>query len=77
MRPVLWFAAGAIAAGSVALLLAPVSGKQLRRRIAKMLDDGLDDAKHVGKAVETSVEGAVAEVKKTVIKSNGPATEQV
>lgn len=77
LRPVLWFAAGAVVAGSVVLMLAPVSGKQLRRRIAKMLDDGLDEAKHVSKDVEAKVEGGIASVKEFVTRSNGPKTEHV
>ena len=72
LRPVLWFAAGAVVAGSVALILTPVSGKQLRRRIAKMLDDGLDEAKHVEAAVEARIEDAVDGIKSG---SNGTKTE--
>jgi gas vesicle protein len=77
LRPILWFAAGAIAAGSVVLMLAPASGKQLRNRIARMLDDGLTEAKHVAKDVELKVEGTIADAKKTVTTATTAAESRI
>jgi hypothetical protein len=57
--PVLWFAAGAIAAGGVVLLLAPTSGKSLRKFIAGFLDDGKDTLATQAEKVEHRVEAAV------------------
>ncbi|MGH7296229.1 MAG: hypothetical protein ACRELB_14910 [Polyangiaceae bacterium] len=37
LRPVLWIAAGAVAAGAVVLVVAPSSGKELRLRVAGWL----------------------------------------
>jgi len=42
MGPVLWFAAGAVAAGTVVLLLSPASGKKVRQRIASFLGQQTD-----------------------------------
>jgi hypothetical protein len=36
LGPAVWFAAGAVAAGAIFLLLAPESGKKLRDRIAQL-----------------------------------------
>jgi hypothetical protein len=36
LGPAVWFAAGAVAAGAIILLLAPESGKKLRDRIAQL-----------------------------------------
>jgi hypothetical protein len=77
LGPVLWFAAGAVTAGSVALVLSPTSGKELRRKIAKFLTTGIDDAKHLGHDVQAKVEGAVAEVKKSVIAPATPAESHI
>ena len=57
--PVLWFAAGAIAAGGIVLLLAPTSGKSLRKRIAGFLDDGKETLATQAEKVEHRVEEAV------------------
>ena len=57
--PVLWFAAGAIAAAGVVLLLAPTSGKSLRKRIAGFLDDGKETLATQAEKVEHRVEEAV------------------
>jgi ElaB/YqjD/DUF883 family membrane-anchored ribosome-binding protein len=57
--PVLWFAAGAIVAGGVVLLLAPESGKSLRKRIAGFLDDGNETIATKADGVEHRVEETV------------------
>jgi hypothetical protein len=36
LGPAFWFAAGAVTAGAIVLLLAPESGKKLRNRIAQL-----------------------------------------
>jgi hypothetical protein len=48
LRPMLFFVTGAIVAGTVALVLAPVSGKKLRAKILDLLGGAKDD--DVGKA---------------------------
>jgi hypothetical protein len=59
LAPVAWFAAGAVVAGAAAFILAPTSGKQLRRRIAAFLDAELDAVTSEGKAIEHQVEDKV------------------
>jgi hypothetical protein len=54
--PVIWIAAGAVVAGAAAILLAPTSGKELRRRIASFLDSELDTATAQAKKLERRVE---------------------
>ncbi len=77
LRPMMWFAAGGVAAGAVALVMAPVAGKELRARLADMLSTGLekakggldkakDTAKQVGKGAESKAEDAINGAKKTV-----------
>ncbi len=66
LRPVLWFAAGAVVAGSAVLLLTPATGKQLRSRIAKLLTAGIDEAKSVEHGVEAKLEALAGDAKKTV-----------
>jgi hypothetical protein len=48
LRPMLFFVTGAIVAGTVALVLAPVSGKKLRAKILDLLGGVKDN--DVGKA---------------------------
>ena len=57
IRPVLWFAAGAVVAGGAALVFAPSSGEKLRKRLIELLSDA-------GETVKRSViaKEAVAEV---------------
>jgi hypothetical protein len=38
LRPVMWFAAGAVVAGVVVFVLAPTAGKDLRERIAHLFE---------------------------------------
>jgi hypothetical protein len=59
--PVLWLAAGAIAAAGVVLLLAPTSGKSLRKRIAGFLDDGKEIGKDTLATQAEKVERRVGE----------------
>jgi gas vesicle protein len=80
LRPVFWFAAGGLAVGAVALVLAPATGKDLRARIARLFDAGVDKAKEgvdmakegvekvkeVGKQAEAKVEDALGDAKKAV-----------
>jgi hypothetical protein len=49
IRPVLWFALGAAAAGAVVLVVAPSSGKALRRRLSGWLREVGDDARRAGR----------------------------
>jgi hypothetical protein len=42
LGPVLWFAAGAVAAGTAVLLLSPESGKKVRQRMASFLRQETD-----------------------------------
>ena len=46
LRPVLWFAAGAVVAGGAALVLAPSSGEKLRKRMIELLTKAGDTVKH-------------------------------
>ena len=76
MTPVLWFTAGALVAGTAAFMLSPMSGKALRKRIAKMLTDGLDEAKHLEHDVETKLGDVVADAKKSVITATHAVEEK-
>jgi hypothetical protein len=61
-RPVLFFVAGALVAGSVALVLAPTSGKKVRTKIVDLLGAAKDAARAGSRAltsVEHSAEAAV------------------
>jgi hypothetical protein len=49
IRPVLWFALGAAAAGAVVLVVAPSSGKALRRRLSGWVREVGDDARRAGR----------------------------
>ena len=64
LRPVLWFAAGAVAAGTAVVLTAPTSGKSLRQRIAKLLNQEVETLTTQAKTIEQRVEQA--------IRSDGP-----
>ncbi len=64
LTPVIWFVAGAVVAGAAAFILAPTSGKQLRRRVAAFLDAELDEIKAVERQVEEKVRGEVSAVTK-------------
>ncbi len=66
LRPVVWFAAGAVTAGAAVLVLAPSSGKHLRRQLAKLFTDGADEAKHLEHVVEAKLEAAAGDAKKAV-----------
>jgi hypothetical protein len=56
LTPALWFAGGAIFAGAAVLLLAPTSGKKLRRRIAGILDGELQEATSAATSLEQRLE---------------------
>ena len=64
--PVLWIAAGAFVGGAAAIALAPVSGKELRKRLAQLLDQGIEEAKIIGKETEAKVEGVMHDAKSKV-----------
>ncbi len=55
LRPVLWFAAGAVVAGGAALVLAPTSGDKLRKRLIQLLSTAGDDVKHAAENVAETV----------------------
>lgn len=55
LRPVLWFAAGAIVAGGAALVLAPTSGDTLRKRLIQLLSSAGDNVKHAAEGVAQTV----------------------
>ena len=59
LRPVLWFAAGAVAAGTAVVLTAPTSGKSLRQRIAKLLNQEVETLTTQAKTIEQRVEQAI------------------
>lgn len=68
LRPVLWFAVGAVTAGAIVMILAPTSGKELRDRIVKILDRGRSEAK----VAEPAKVAPVAEAKKPeAVPANG------
>jgi hypothetical protein len=69
-RPVLWFAAGAVVAGGAALLLAPMKGEQLIRKMTKTVSGAADE-------VESTVKHAAGEVKDKVRDLAGTATAHV
>jgi hypothetical protein len=53
-RPVLWFAAGAVAAGAAALLLAPMKGDDLIKRITNIVRGAAHDVETAVKHVASS-----------------------
>lgn len=55
--PLLWFAAGAIAAGAVVFMLAPESGKKLRGRIAELWESRGAHAAKPGNVVTSKADG--------------------
>jgi hypothetical protein len=59
LGPALWFAAGAVTAGAAVLLLAPMSGKKLRQRIASFIGGEVQAAVAEAGTVEQRVEEAV------------------
>ena len=73
LRPFMWFAAGGLAVGAVALALAPESGKNLRARVARMLDKGVAKAKDA----ESKVEDVISDAKKTVTTAAHTAEARV
>jgi hypothetical protein len=66
--PVIWLAAGAVVGGGVALAMAPMSGKKLRRRIARFIDSGTTEIESDVKELEARVDGGK---KRMAAKSNG------
>jgi hypothetical protein len=58
--PVAWFAAGALVAGAVVVLMTPASGKAMRQRIRSFLGDEIEtleaDAKNVVQKAEPKAE---------------------
>jgi hypothetical protein len=70
--PAMWFAAGAVVVGAAAFILAPTTGKQLRRRIAAFLDAEVDALAAQGEALERKIEETVKrEVATTEKAPNG------
>jgi len=59
LGPVLWFTAGAVAAGTVVLLTAPTSGKGIRRAIASFFDHEVDEVGSQAGAAGRRVEEVV------------------
>ncbi|MEO6419535.1 MAG: hypothetical protein ABIP39_09030 [Polyangiaceae bacterium] len=55
LRPVLYFAAGALVAGGAALVLAPTSGDMLRKRLIELLSKAGDNVKSVAGSVTDTV----------------------
>ncbi|HEY1697909.1 MAG TPA: hypothetical protein VGG39_37365 [Polyangiaceae bacterium] len=45
-RPLLWFAAGAVVAGGVALFLAPMTGDEMVQKASNLLGRAADDVQH-------------------------------
>ena len=58
LRPVLWFAAGAVLAGSAVLLLAPTSGRKLRNKILRVFGSTEEAATDLAKSMATNVKNA-------------------
>jgi gas vesicle protein len=75
------FVIGALAGGVAALLLAPESGKDLRRRLRNGAGELKDRAREKSESVTGAVKGAIAEAKHTykdeIEKRRQPDTEQV
>jgi hypothetical protein len=69
LTPVLWVAAGAVIAGAAAVLLAPTSGREIRRRIASFFDAEVDMIKTQGKDLERRVEETLKEGAPVAIKA--------
>ena len=63
LRPVLWFAAGGVAVGAIALVLAPTSGKEIRNKIARLFDAGVDKAKEGVDAAKEGAKDGIAKAK--------------
>jgi hypothetical protein len=59
LNPVLWFAAGAAAAGTVWFLISSTSGKKLLRRISRFVGGEAEPSSVHAKAVEQQVEQPV------------------
>jgi len=68
LGPVIWLAAGAVVGGGVALALAPMSGKKLRRRLARFIDSGTTELESDAKELVVRVDGGK---KRMAAKSNG------
>jgi len=66
--PVIWLAAGAVIGGGVALAMAPMSGKKLRRRLARFIDSGAVEVESGVKELEARAEGGK---KRMTSKANG------
>jgi hypothetical protein len=60
---VMWFAAGAVTAGAIVLLLAPEAGKRLRGRIARLWESGGEKgAEPPASVVTAAANGAQEEI---------------
>jgi hypothetical protein len=62
LTPLIWFAVGAAVAGTVVVLMAPTSGKELRERIAKFLGGEVEAVAARAKAAEHLTEETVKTV---------------
>lgn len=73
LRPIAWFAAGAVLGGSAVLLLAPSSGGALRRRIGSFLGMAKDATAEAAKTVVTDLE----EVERSAADSVAAGVDQL
>lgn len=51
LAPALWFTAGVLVGGGAAVALAPASGKELRRRLARWIEGGAAEAEQDAQAL--------------------------
>jgi hypothetical protein len=59
LGPVLWFAAGAVAAGTAVLLTSPASGQKIRKAIASFVGQEIDAVGSQASAIVNRAEQAV------------------
>lgn len=75
VHPAVWFTAGAVVAGGTALALAPSSGEDLRRRIARWIDRGVDEVQKEVQQIEAGVREQIGEVKRQIVSKRNDAAE--
>jgi hypothetical protein len=76
LGPVLWFAAGAVAAGTAVLLTSPTSGQKLRKAIASFVGQEIEAVGNQADAMMQRAEHAVkAEARDAKAPANGAKRE--
>ncbi|HEY6462282.1 MAG TPA: YtxH domain-containing protein [Polyangiaceae bacterium] len=69
-KPLLWFAAGAVVAGGVALFLAPMTGDELMQKATNLLGRAADDVQHKAMDAVDKVRGTTHELAKEATKND-------